>query len=71
MYAAVEQLQESLSEWVREYSEERTHSGRYWYGKTPIQTFRDSIPAAKELLLRDNCAKGVPNGPRLTSNPDR
>ena len=57
MYAAVEQLLETLSEWVREYNEERTHSGKYWYGKTPIQTFRDSIPPAKELLLRENCAK--------------
>ena len=35
----------------REYNEERTHSGKYCYGKTPMQTFQDSIPLAKEKLL--------------------
>jgi len=30
---------------------ERTHSGKYCYGKTPMQTFVDSIPLAKERLL--------------------
>ena len=35
----------------REYNEERTHSGKYCYGKTPMQTFQDSIALAKEKLL--------------------
>jgi transposase InsO family protein len=51
VYASVEQLQQDLNEWLREYNEERTHSGKYCYGKTPLQTFRDSIPLAKEKLL--------------------
>lgn len=27
------------------------HSGRYCYGKTPMQTFLDSIELAKEKIL--------------------
>ena len=48
VYAAVEQLQQDLDEWMREYHEERTHSGKYCFGKTPMQTFQDSISLAKE-----------------------
>jgi hypothetical protein len=33
------------------YNEERTHQGRWCYGKTPMQTFVDSIPLAKEKML--------------------
>ena len=51
VYASVEQLQRDLDQWLREYNEERAHSGKYCYGKTPMQTFRDSIPLAKEKLL--------------------
>ena len=51
VYASVEQLQQDLDAWVQEYNEQRTHSGKYCYGKTPLQTFRDSIPLAKEKLL--------------------
>ena len=30
---------------------ERTHTGKHCYGKTPMQTFLDSKPMAKEKLL--------------------
>jgi len=33
------------------YNEERTHQGRWCYGKTPLRTFLDSIPLAKEKML--------------------
>jgi len=33
------------------YNNERTHSGKYCFGKTPMQTFTDSIPMAQEKLL--------------------
>ena len=32
-------------------NEERTHQGRWCYGKTPMQTFKDSVPLAKEKML--------------------
>jgi len=28
-----------------------THTGKYCFGKTPMQTFKDSIPLAKEKML--------------------
>ena len=33
------------------YNNERTHSGKYCYGKTPMQTFVESKSIAKERLL--------------------
>jgi len=32
-------------------NEERPHSGRYYFGKTPMETFLDSLNWAKEKLL--------------------
>jgi hypothetical protein len=36
------QLQLDLDNWVREYNEEREHSGKYCFGETPLQTFLDA-----------------------------
>ena len=47
-------LQNDLDEWLREYNESRPHSGKYCYGKTPMQTFLDSLPLAKEKMLQYN-----------------
>lgn len=33
------------------YNNERTHSGKYCLGKTPMRTFQESIPLAKTKLL--------------------
>ncbi len=33
---------------VRHYNEARTHQGRWCFGKTPMQTFLDSRPLARE-----------------------
>jgi len=37
-----------LDVWLGQYNNERTHSGKYCYGKTPMRTFVDSIPLARE-----------------------
>jgi transposase InsO family protein len=49
--SGIEGLQAELQGWLREYNEERPHQGRWGYGKTPMQTFLDTIPLAKEKLL--------------------
>ena len=51
IYTSLEQLQEDLDRWVYEYNYERTHTGKHCYGKTPMQTFMDSIHLAKEKML--------------------
>ena len=51
IYARLEELQEDLDLWLREYNEVRPHQGRWCYGKTPLQTFVDSAPLAREKML--------------------
>ena len=51
VYNTIEELQADLDAWVDNYNTERPHSGKYCFGKTPMQTFEDSMPMAKEKLL--------------------
>lgn len=51
LYNSLDELQADLDEWFRRYNEQRTHSGKYCYGKTPMQTFIDSIHLAEEKML--------------------
>jgi hypothetical protein len=46
IYSGIEQLQADLDAWLHQYNELRPHQGRWCYGKTPLQTFRDSVPLA-------------------------
>ena len=50
IYSAIEELQRDLDAWLYYYNHERPHSGKYCYGKTPIQTFLDS----KKLAIEKN-----------------
>ena len=51
IYPTLEGLQTDLDQWVREYNEIRTHQGRWCYGKTPMQTFLDALPLAREKQI--------------------
>lgn len=51
IYTTLAELQADLDDWVRYDNEERVHQGRWCYGRTPMQTFGDTIPLAKEKLL--------------------
>ena len=48
IYQMLEELQPDLDKWMTEYNELRPHQGRWCYGKTPLQTFVDSMALAKE-----------------------
>jgi transposase InsO family protein len=52
LYRSIGELQADLDAWMREYNTIRTHQGRWCYGKTPMQTFIDTLPVAKEKLLQ-------------------
>src|SRR5215203_4975197 len=54
LYQDLENLQVDLDAWLLYYNLERTHSGRYCYGKTPMQTFNESITLAKQKLLNQS-----------------
>ena len=51
LYQELETLQADLDQWLEHYNNERPHSGRYCFGKTPMQTFNESITLAKQKLL--------------------
>ena len=51
IYRTIDELQADLDAWVAEYNERRPHQGRWCFGKTPMQTFLDALPLAKEKLM--------------------
>ena len=51
LYASIGDLQDDLDLWVKSYNEERPHQGRWCFGKTPLQTFLDAIPIAREKMI--------------------
>jgi transposase InsO family protein len=51
IYHSIDELQADLDAWIRSYNAERPHQGRWCYGKTPMQTFFDSLELAKEKLF--------------------
>ena len=53
-----------MNMWLGQYNNERTHSGKYCYGKTPMRTFMDSIPLAREKLFGHDESDG--QGARVT-----
>jgi transposase InsO family protein len=51
LYESLEDLQADADEWVEEYNKERTHSGKYCYGKTPMETFLSAKHLAEEKMI--------------------
>ena len=56
LYHSLDALQTDVDEWVRHYNEARTHSGKYCFGKTPMQTFVDS----KHLAINKQLDRTIP-----------
>jgi len=59
LYRSVEELQIDLDAWLFKYNEQRPHSGRYCYGKTPMQTWRETIYIAVEKSIPTTEMTGV------------
>lgn len=53
IYNTLDELQADLDLWLDEYNNHRTHSGKYCYGRTPMQTFLETLPLAKQKMLQD------------------
>jgi len=56
VYDSPDALQLDLDAWMDTYNEQRTHQGRWCFGKTPMQTFLDSAGLARE---KQNPAKAA------------
>jgi transposase InsO family protein len=59
IYNNLDDLQADLDTWLKNYNEERVHSGKYCFGKTPMQTFLDSMPLVSEEMLNNNVQAAV------------
>lgn len=51
VYESIEALQADLDEWLKDYNERRPHTGRWCFGKTPLETFKESLHIAKEKMI--------------------
>jgi transposase InsO family protein len=51
IYQGLEDIQEDADRWIEEYNTQRTHTGKYCFGKTPWQTFLDSKKLADDKML--------------------
>ena len=47
-YGSMEELQADLDEWMNRYNQLRTHQGKRCQGRTPMQTFLDAKPLARQ-----------------------
>lgn len=51
IYTSIEEIQADLDDWLHYYNNERTHTGKHCFGKTPMQTLIDSKHLADEKML--------------------
>lgn len=51
IYSSIEQIQADVDEWLEQYNRERTHTGKHCFGRTPLQTFRDTKHLAQQKML--------------------
>lgn len=59
IYRTIDELQEDLDVWVEHYNKERTHTGKFCFGKTPMQTFLETIHLAREKALDEQSEKKI------------
>ena len=59
IYHSLEELQSDADAWMHHYNHDRTHSGKHCFGKTPMQTLKDSIPLALAKQLNQTLPMSV------------
>jgi hypothetical protein len=66
IYNSVEELQKDVDLWLEDYNNHRAHSGKYCYGKTPMQTFLDSKHIALEKSNQSMYHNGISDSHNLS-----
>lgn len=56
LYKSIEELQTDLEQWLQYYNEQRPHTGKYCFGKTPMQTHIESKHLAIDKMLETHFA---------------
>jgi hypothetical protein len=51
LYDSLAVLQNDFDQRTNYYNNQRTHSGKYCFGKTPMKTFNESIALARHKML--------------------
>jgi hypothetical protein len=51
IYSGLENLQTDLDAWINHYNNNRPHTGKYCFGRTPMQTFAETSTLAKDKQL--------------------
>jgi transposase InsO family protein len=51
LYDSLAALQNDLDQWMDHYNTQRSHSGKYCFGKTPMETFDESVILARHKML--------------------
>jgi len=51
LYTSLEELQCDADSWIEQYNRERTHSGKYCYGQTPMATFLEAKALVEAKML--------------------
>jgi len=69
LYSSLEDLQADVDTWLQQYNEQRPHSGKYCFGKTPLQTFLDAKRLSDEKELDRLPVQTSPDG--LSPRPAR
>jgi hypothetical protein len=69
VYRSIDELQDDLDLWIREYNEQRPHQERWCFGKTPMRTFLDAMPMAKEnMTVSDTQTRPLNHAPTVRSS---
>lgn len=68
IYTSLDDLQTDVDFWLKYYNEDRPHSGKYCYGKTPKQTFLDSKHIAIEKNNQSMYIYSITDSQNLTDN---
>jgi transposase InsO family protein len=59
LYHSLQELQSDVDDWIHHYNHGRTHSGKHCFGKTPMQTLKDSLPLALSKQLNQTLPTSV------------
>jgi transposase InsO family protein len=54
IYRSLDELQQDVDVWIEHYNSQRVHSGKYCFGKTPLETMQNSMHLALEKQLDQN-----------------
>jgi hypothetical protein len=65
IYRSLDELQTDLDHWLMKFNQQRPHSGRHCYVKTPVQTFCKTIHIVLEKIIPAANA-----GPDLSDSED-